>query len=698
MDIYTVISNDSVSFYKGGVPFARMLPSIVDGESTIAFKDNDGNDIDIANLEETSQTYDLYVGDPKIKTNGIFSVSVESNSNFNVNNAADTTLQYIDITDYAKGFTGYINVSLGDARQLNFMGKGGEYNIVWIGTNPVNYESGDYIFRYFGMGDNILLLWNIESLSSSGVGYPQLGTEFTVNTFLTSGTVTLPSNVNTVTVHLWGAGGSTGNGGYTTSTISLPDPGMTLYIDVGDAGAAAASEAAGGTATSVYTSHHQDVLIAGGGGVQSGGGLVGLGDSPGTQLTGAFENLDGSGGGYFNGSDGSGGSGFVGSNVVVETNYEDLVPRFDHHTGITYKDTMCHSQDVVVSDYYHNQGGAGDLGRKGKNGFAYVAYEAASQSAFGIDTLAYAADSGELSVTFNESCPTTTWKYFIYEENILIKEGISTALVVPFENRNANVTFFAYAFANTDTETETGFPLGSLRTTATQGPQVPSQEQSAVTSLFNRILIKNMKGFTNVKSIKDGTNFKVAVTDLWTKKTFNFLTTKFPLSVYLTQTSNLQIDTVVVSETSETLTPVYTETLRFDGSTDFLLNYAKGSVFTGSVDFEVRLYDQTFRLLQNGYILNNLKDIVFVPGTVLNFTFASASADGPVFAFKLKSTGETVYSQPSPGATTGSFTVPDISGTLLIANVGQYYDDVIKVARTIYPVPGVSGNYFPDLL
>lgn len=572
MQIYTVISKDSVKFFKNGVPYAQMLPVMVDGESTMGFLDNDGNDIDIANLEEDNPEIELTENDSRIKNNGVYSLYLSSANNFDVVSKHGNTLQYIDLMEYSQGFTGYININLEEDKTLNFMGKGNPNNIHWISSNSDIYEAGYHTFRYFAFSDATILIWNLESLSTEGTGYSPR--DDTVKSFSYNGTlqeITLPPGVNTCTVFMWGAGGTTGIGGYTESTVTLPSTGMTLYVSVGKA----ENGDLGGGASYVYilddNGEYREILVAGGGGLESGGGLISSGDIPSTQLTGFKETgiytglgaANGSGGGYYSGTNGAGGSGFVGSNVVIESfgvskathgadreTREDIVPRFDHHTGVTYKNTCCFTPVKAFSDYYHNEQG-GDAGKEQNDGFVYVAY-ADQPDEIGVADLQYVP--GIITATLDGSA--TNWRYFIFDENILIKTEVVTGPTAVFAPQyDSNFTIFAHAV---DTELNV---IGQTR--SVKSPLVVKGSESGVKSMNRRVQISDAGGFRNVRSLENAENFLVAVTRDST--TFGISTQKFPLSVYFTYNGDIGVDSVALDGNGDPLTQVFVSPLSFTG-------------------------------------------------------------------------------------------------------------------------------------
>ena len=577
MQIYTVISNDSVKFFKDGVPYAQMLPTIVDGESTMGFVDNNGNAIDIANLEEDNPEIEFTENDIRIKNNGVYSLYMSSASNFDIVSKHGDGLQLISLEEYSKGFTGYINISLEEEKTLNFSGKNNPNNIHWVSSNSDVYEPGDYTFRYFAFDNATMLIWNLESLSIEGTGYTPR--DDTVKSFSYTGDLqelTLPPGVNTCTLFMWGAGGSTGIGGYTESTVTLPSAGMTLYISVGKAG----NSEIGGGASFVYilddSGEYKEILVAGGGGVESGGGLISAGDTPSTQLTGLKETgiynglgaANGSGGGYYSGTNGAGGSGFVGSNVIIESfgvsktthgtdreTRKDIVPRFDHHTGVMYKNTCCFTPDSAFSDYYHNEQG-GDTGKEQNDGFVYAAY-ADQPDEIGVVALQYVP--GTITATLDGSA--TSWRYFVFDENILIKTDVVTGLVAVFTPQyNSNFTIFGHAV---DSELNV---IGQMR--SAKSSLVTKDSESKVKSMNRRIQVSDAGGFSNVRSLENTENFLVTVTR--DSSTFGISTQKFPLSVYLTYNGDIGIDSVALDGNGDPLTQVFTSSLSFTGGSEHL--------------------------------------------------------------------------------------------------------------------------------
>ena len=578
LQIYTIVSSDSVKFYKDGVPYAQMLPVVVDGESTMGFIDNDGNDIDIANLEEDNPQIELTESDSRIQSNGVYSLYLSTSNNFEIVSKHGNTLQYINFMEYNKGFTGYINISLEEAKTLNFMGNNNLQNIHWVSSNSDTYEAGDYTFRYFVFDNSTILIWNLESLSVEGTGYSPL--EGTVKTFSYNGTLqelTLPAGVNTCTVFMWGAGGTTGIGGYTESTITLPSTGMTLYISVGKAG----DTERGGGASYVYTMTdgvYTEILVAGGGGVESGGGLISEGDSPATQLTGLKETgiyngvgpENGSGGGYYSGSNGSGGSGFVGSNVVVESfgvsknthgssrdSREDTTPRLDHHSGVLYKDTCCFNPNKAFTDYYHNEHG-GDAGKESQDGFVYIAY-GEPPNPVGISDLQYTQGTGTISASLEPS--VTSWRYFAFDENVLLKSEIVSAPTATF-NPGYESNFKIYAHALDENQSV----VGDLQTYVS--PTVPKPPGTSVRNMYRRIQISDAGGFKNIRSVENGDHFLTSITR--DSVTFGIRSNKFPLSVYLTYNGDINIDSAAFDVNGNALSEVFASSLVYSGGSELL--------------------------------------------------------------------------------------------------------------------------------
>lgn len=571
--IYTIVSNDSVKFYKNGVPYAQMMPTIVDGESSMGFIDNEGNDIDVANLEEQSPSVTLSETDSRIKENGVYSLYLTDSNNYDIESVAGNGLQTINLMDYSKGFTGYINVKLHATQTLTFMGKSNPSNIHWISSGSSTYDAGDYTFRYFAFTDGTVLLWNLESLSVEGTGYTPR--DDTVRTFSYTGLLqqlVLPENVNTCTVFLWGAGGSSGIGGYTESTITLPTTGQTLYIVVGKKG----ENGLGGGGSYVYymdsDGNYREILVAGGGGAESGGGLVSSGDAPATQLTGIKEpglssglGASGdSGSGYYNGTGGSGGSSFVGSNVIIESfgvtktshgssrdSREDVAPRLDHNSGVMYKDTCCFTPDKVFSDYYHNEQG-GDAGKIQQDGFVYIAYKVTS--AMGLDAVNFSDNT--ITPVFNPAATTSRWRYFVFDESILVSSGISTTATAELSNVfPGNYSIFAHAL---DEENNV---LGNLRNI--QSPPVTKVALNNAESMFKRIRLTNVGGIKNIRSVQNSSHFLVSVSK--ENKSFYVITGSLPLSIYITYNAELSLHSVVTGNDENYITEVFVSNITYTG-------------------------------------------------------------------------------------------------------------------------------------
>lgn len=95
-------------------------------------------------------------------------------------------------------------------------------------NNSISVPSGNYIFKYYIVNDNVILLWDI-ALIQDGVDGSLLETtgsttinDSNIHYIKTNTNLLIPDDVNSFTAYMWGAGENSNIGSYTQSTITLP--------------------------------------------------------------------------------------------------------------------------------------------------------------------------------------------------------------------------------------------------------------------------------------------------------------------------------------------------------------------------------------------------------------------------------------------------------------------------------------------
>ena len=466
---------------------------------------------------------------------------------------------------------------------LIFKVNGFDTGINWLSgsttvkTRPI--DTGVTIYNYTVRKD-VVGIWNVNAISTEVSGVieeeevyvPVDDTQKSVHSFtFTSETqqITLPSNVNTTTIYAWGAGGTGGSGGYVQSTVTFPSLGQTIYFVIGRAG----EGQVGGGATVVYyiddDGRKRDILVAGGGGSHSnGGGIVGQGDLPGTQFSGAITPgylygtgmSDGSGGGYYAGIGGSGGSGYVGSNVTIEafgvtqinhgtvSRHRDTTQRFDSNSQLGYTNTIAIDTASNISDYYHTQASVEHhLGSTGQNGFAYLSYDIKTDiNTHGIDELTF--EDGKITPSMATGSLSTHWRYFI-DETGTISESTVLANTDAYEVKSifGNKTLYAYATNEEGTEV-----FGNIRKIEISNNAF--EENISVEFKNNTVTLYDVEGKTDPREFENGDHFVITVYDTYLENSFTFKSYDLPFTFTISHGTILELYVHVADANSQKLT------------------------------------------------------------------------------------------------------------------------------------------------
>lgn len=527
----TVVSETDIKFYDNNdIPYAQMISQ----GSELKFVDENNQDIEIENMNENIE--EVTLSNSLLDSNGKYNLDLNTDNNFNIEVDTSSTLRYINFSNIAKGHTGKVTLSLdtNSPKLITFMGSGASSTIKWVSENKENYESGTHIFGYFVVSNTELLLWNLNSMNS-GTSFTPLDTSSnTIQEFTASGSYTLPLHVNTFTAYMWGAGGNGGLGGYTQSTITLPECGMTIQVIVGKA-----TNGSGGGASILYYTYqgqNYDILVAGGGGTNNGGGLISEGKNPASMLNGTFSTnyttglgqSDGSGSGYYSGSNGAGGSGYIGSNIHIINNnisvdnygdlnnYSDNQGRLDTHNKCIYTNSVCTSLVSHHSDYYHDASG-GTFGNSGQDGYVYISIpNVVNTNVYGIESI----ETSTYNITLHASSVASYYKFYIYYENIL-KESGTNFVLTPFvfsKSQNGTYHFYVYAYNN-------GY-IGDLVHLSENYTQGTNEEILGLNTKSRSVQIQNYNNMTNIALQDNG-------------KTFYLNYTKLPSRVYINHDSIL---------------------------------------------------------------------------------------------------------------------------------------------------------------
>lgn len=462
----TVISSNNIKFYDNdNVPYAQVLAT----NNELAFVDENNEDIEIENLYEDIQDIHITVNSNLLDVNGKYNLNLNlGTSDFNIIIDEGANLNNINLFNPVKGFTGVINLNINENKTIIFFANHSTSDIKWISSEKTNFIVGSFLINYFVYSSTEVLIWCTNESNDGNVYTPLNSSLYTIQQFNVLApnlvqTFTLPNYINTFTAFVWGAGGDGGHGGYSKSTITLPEFGMNIYIVVGICGSS--ESGVGGGASLIYYIYDNikyDIIVAGGGGVYNGGGLISIGPKSASLLKGSLsENYttglgqaDGSGSGYYAGENGSGGCGYIGSNIFIMKNnilvdnygslndLQDVNSRYDLHNKCIYTNSLCTSTNNIISDYYHAATGGGNLGNSLQNGFVYIYFNNNNIiNTFGINSLHLPANSyitPEFTniPTFHDSSTATHYKYFLYHNNILLTNGlqlknVETTITVP---------------------------------------------------------------------------------------------------------------------------------------------------------------------------------------------------------------------------------------------------------------------------
>jgi hypothetical protein len=528
-----------------------------------------------------------------IQTEGVVNValdmSIESDFFINIDSESVENVNFINLRSGQIGSL-VINSTV-KLPSFVFKVNGFDTGISWLSgsttikTRPI--DTGVTIYNYTVRKD-VVGIWNINAISTEvssvteeeEVYVPVDDTQKSVHSFTYSSAtqqMTLPSNVNTATIYAWGAGGTGGSGGYVQSTVNFPSLGQTIFFVIGRAG----EGQVGGGATVVYyiddTGRKRDILVAGGGGSHSsGGGIVGQGDLPGTQFSGAITPgylygtgmSDGSGGGYYAGVGGSGGSGYVGSNVTLEafgvtqinhgtvSRHRDTNQRFDSNSQIGYTNTVAIDTASNVSDYYHTQANEEHhLGSTGQNGFAYLSYDIKTvTNTHGIDALTF--EDGRITPSMATGSLSTHWKYFINETGTISESTVLTNTdAYEVKNIFGSKTMYAYA-----TNEEGSDVFGNIRKIEISNNTF--EENISVEFKSNTVTLHNVEGKTDPREFENGDHFLITVYDTYLENSFTFKTYDLPFTFTISHGTILEMYIHVVDVNSEKLTTPYFGTVR----------------------------------------------------------------------------------------------------------------------------------------
>jgi len=537
----TVVSNTDIKFYDdNNIPYAQMISQ----GTELKFVDENNQDIEIDNMNENIQ--EIALSNALLDTNGKYNLDLNIDNNFNIEVDTSSTLRYINFSNIAKGHTGSLTLNLNTTvtKIITFMGSGASNTVKWVSEIKENYESGTHVFGYFALSETELLLWNLNSMNS-GTSYTPLDTSNTIQEFNYSSNIqsyTLPLSSNTFTAYVWGAGGNGGLGGYSQSSVTLPECGMTIYLIVGEAGNTTSN--VGGGASKIYYSYqgqNYDIIIAGGGGTSNGGGLIGQGNNPGTMLTGTFSQADSSGSGYYNGSGGSGGSGYIGSNLQIINdgisvdnygelnNLNDKTGRFDTHNKCIYTNSVCTSLVTVYSDYYHDATG-GTYGDTLQNGYIYLSVpNVASTNIYGIESF-----DNTYIPTLHSSSIVSHYKYFVYYENVFRVSGSTGVLSALNYTKTINGNYHYYITAYNNVS---GNYIGNV---------VYYTEQYNSGSTEETLGLNTKSRSVQIQSYNDTSD--IALTD--NGKTYYMNFTKLPTRVYINHDSILNFRAYNASATA----------------------------------------------------------------------------------------------------------------------------------------------------
>lgn len=559
-----------------------------------------------------------------IQTEGVVNItldmSIETDFLINIDNESVENVNFINLK--SGQFGSLVITSTVTIPSLIFNVNDHDTGINWLsGSTTVKtrlIEPGVTIYNYTVRKD-IVGIWNINAISTEVSGVteekpvyePVDETQKIVQSFTFNESIqqmTLPSNVNTATIHVWGAGGTGSSGGYVQSTITFPSLGQTLYVVIGKGG----EGQLGGGATVVYyiddTGRKRDILVAGGGGSHSsGGGIVGQGDIPGTQLSGAITPgylsgtgmSDGSGGGYYAGVGGSGGSGYIGSNVILETfgitqvnhgtvnKHRDTNQRFDSKSQIGYNNTVAINTASNVSDYYHNLANEENhLGSTGQHGFVYVSYDLKTDTNIhGISALTF--ENGSVSPSMDTGSLSSHWKYFI-EEAGTISESTVLSNTDSYNVKNMFGSKILYAYATNEEGTEV---FGNIRKIEISNNTF--DENISVEYKNNTVTIHDVDGKTDPRMFENGDHFVITAYDTYLENSFTFKSYDLPFSFNISHGTIVELYIHVTDANSVELTTVFFGSIRTSFETQ---SFVPG--ITGIITLPVTT-DKAFELHSN---------------------------------------------------------------------------------------------------
>jgi hypothetical protein len=425
----TIISSNKITFYdENNNENVKMTSKVSSGKKVLEFRGQGNSQIKIKK-KQLKKKKSVQVSDISI-------VSLNLNDSLDYTIDLDPSNTSLNFINGINGYNGTLIINSTFASVLTF--KYSNQDVLWVGSESSKINIGTNIYNY-RIIKNVM---NIYNLKATNVVYENVIDEATstvqVYNYNSSNIVqscTLPSDVNTCTVYVWGAQGSNGKGGYTQSALTLPQCGMTLYIVIGKG----YDGTYGGGASVVYYIYNgitYNLLISGGGGSNGNGG--GLYSTNASQLSGTISQglstglgqNDGSGAGYYSGSNGNGGTSYIGSHILLEndgimyknhgtlntpedTNYG----RLDINSKVLYRNTVCVSLYQDYIDYYYNE----NESSIGSNGFVYISYNpGVATNVYGVTESSYDINTSSLSATLDPLNIGTHLLYFIYEGKKLV--------------------------------------------------------------------------------------------------------------------------------------------------------------------------------------------------------------------------------------------------------------------------------------